>query len=372
MKHVLNLCFISNPNSTHTQRWVNWFAQRGHRVCLIADVLQEEPWKDIEVHNLPARFNLPVIKYFVWLIWIRSFLKSWGKGILHAHRVSGAGWLAAFTGFHPCVITPWGSDLYQQPNRSLIAKWLAHKVLKSADLVTADSRDLRDLAVQFGANPDHSHLIQWGVDLKSFYPKDNSPEVRISLGIDKSAPVVLSPRAVNPIYNLDTIIECIPHVTSVHPEAIFLFRDYNTDARYKISLNRKIQDLGVERSIRWLGRVEPWELIADTYYAAQIAVSLASTDGTPTSVLEAMACGTAIIAGDIPSLREWITNGENGLLVPLRDPAALARAINELIADTSKCKLFRERNLESIRTRADHEIEMQKMEELYYSLLGQP
>jgi glycosyltransferase involved in cell wall biosynthesis len=220
----LKLCFISHPDSPHTRRWLNWFIRRGHEVCLLADVPQRQPWPEAQVINLPSIINARVIKYVIWEIYIRQFLDRWRPDILHAHRVSSAGWLGAFSGFHPFVVTPWGSDLYQHPQRSRLARWLAFYTLRHADLVTANSQALSKQAILFGALPERTHLIRWGVDFERVHPLRNRDSQKKILGISDN-PVILSPRALRPIYNIDILIEAMPRVLSVIPHVILVLRD---------------------------------------------------------------------------------------------------------------------------------------------------
>ena len=129
-----------------------------------------------------------------------------------------------------------------------------------------------------------------------------------------------------------------------------------------------VSDQALQTSVRWLSEITSREAVADLNRLADIAVSVPSSDGTPVSVLEAMACGAAPVVSDLPSLREWITDGENGLLVPVGDPEALAAAIVRLLQQPHLREQFRQRNQEIIHSRADHQVEMQKMEQLYESL----
>jgi glycosyltransferase involved in cell wall biosynthesis len=365
---MLRICYISNPNSTHTHRWVKWFARRGHSVCLVADTPVNEPPDGIPLFNLPGRFNLPVVKYLAWIRWTRQIVQAWKPDILHAHRVTGGGWLGAFANFHPLVVTPWGSDLYLYPQRSALAGWLTRRVMQQADLVTTDSVDLRHQAVRYGANLEHTSLVHWGVDNTIFHPLEDAGDLRRRLGIH-GAPVILSPRAVNRVYNLDILVEAIPAVLNRYPQASFVLRDYNADTGYRDELKRQIDSLNISQHVVWAGPLLRWEDSAQYYQAADLVVSVPSSDATPVSILEAMACGTPVIASDLPSLREWITDGENGRLVAVREAGQLAKAIIDLLGDEGLRGAFRQKNLELVKERATHQVQMEKMERLYQELL---
>lgn len=363
----MKIAFISNPNSTHTRRWVNWFARRGHDVITIADTLLDEPWEYVELYNLPARFNLPAVKYLVWTVQTRQILDTWQPDILHAHRVTAAGWMGAFCGFSPFVVTPWGSDLYTYPHRSYFSAWLTRKVLQRADLVTVDSLDLRRAAIQHGAGPKLVELVQWGVDRSRFFPTSQPQALKKKWGLENKI-VIYSPRNMTPLYNLEHIVQALQQVVQTYPECVLILRDLNADAGYRGKLLQQIKSLSLERHVRLVPRLA-WEDTPALYQIADLVVSVPSSDGTPVSVLEAMACGVPVIASDLPSLREWIQPGENGLLTPVGDATSLASAMCTLLADQTSARRFREFNLHLVASRADHESEMQKMEKLYAGCL---
>ena len=67
--------------------------------------------------------------------------------------------------------------------------------------------------------------------------------------------------------------------------------------------------------------------MADVFRRAQIVASPSIHDGTPNTLLEGIACGCFPVAGDLESIREWITPDENGLLFDSNDPQSIAKAI---------------------------------------------
>jgi glycosyltransferase involved in cell wall biosynthesis len=130
---------------------------------------------------------------------------------------------------------------------------------------------------------------------------------------------------------------------------------------------RWAQELGVQSAIELLPRLNRDEM-ATSFRRAQIAVSPTSHDGTPNTLLEAMACGCFPIAGDIASLREWITPGHNGLLVDPRSPPTIAEAILEAIDRQELRDRAREYNLALITARADYDKVMAAAESFYQTL----
>jgi glycosyltransferase involved in cell wall biosynthesis len=184
----------------------------------------------------------------------------------------------------------------------------------------------------------------------------------------QGAPILYCPRAMHPIYNLDILLHALPIICVSFPEVLLVLRDYNTDLNYRAQLEDLIKRLNLAQCVRIIPR-GVWEKMVGLYQAADLALSIPSSDSTPVSLLEAMACGAPIIATDLPALREWIQPGENGLLVPVRDAQALAGSVIELWNNPDQRARFRQANLRLVKERADHQVEMRRMERLYQSLM---
>lgn len=107
-----------------------------------------------------------------------------------------------------------------------------------------------------------------------------------------------------------------------------------------------------EAVIEWWGWMEN---IKDVYAQAAIVCLPSYREGLPKTLIEAAACGRPIVASDVPGCREVVRQGENGLLVPVRDPAALAKALFDLV----KSPLTRSKMGICSRTIAEKEFSME-------------
>ncbi|MRR29630.1 glycosyltransferase family 1 protein, partial [bacterium] len=102
---------------------------------------------------------------------------------------------------------------------------------------------------------------------------------------------------------------------------------------------------------------------------SQVMVSNSTHDGSPNSLLEAMALGCLPVCGDIQSIREWITGGENGLLVNPADPEALANAILQAINNSELRAKAAKINAQLIREKAGIEAARARVKECYERLV---
>jgi glycosyltransferase involved in cell wall biosynthesis len=162
----------------------------------------------------------------------------------------------------------------------------------------------------------------------------------------------------------DTFFQSIPQVAAAHPEARFLCPTMAGDAQAE----RWVAGLGISDRVELLPRQSPAQMSA-LFQVSQVAVSPSEHDGTPNTLLEAMACGCFPVAGDIESLREWITPGENGLLVDPGDPAALAGAILQALGQPELRRVARRRNHELVAARAEYRQVMAQVEQFYHHLV---
>ena len=110
--------------------------------------------------------------------------------------------------------------------------------------------------------------------------------------------------------------------------------------------------------------------MAEVYAAAHVVCLPSYREGLPTVLLEAAACGCALVTTDVPGCREVVRDGETGLMVASRDPMALAQALRTVILDSS----LRERMSTAAQIRVAAEFSADRVRtsttQLYGELLG--
>lgn len=354
----MRICFLGDAGSIHTQRWVSFFAKRGHDVHLISfKTSRLLNVKSHQIYSFPGIISLP--KTFVSAWQVKRMIKKIKPDIIHAHYITDYGFFGAFSEFHPLVITAWGSDILIEPMKSKICRYIARYALMKADLVTCDSEKVMKAAALFSSNSKKIFVIQWGVDLKAFKKLSSSSEISVH--------TILSTRSFEPLYNIDTIVESIPYVVKKFPDAKFILK--NGYGKGEPQLRELAKKINVLQNILIENRMVEYNEMPKFLNYADIFVSVPSSDSSSVSLQEAMACGLPVIVSDLPANREWIRDGWNGYIVPIRNPEALADAIIKLLENRERRELFGKRNTEIIINRADHEKHMLKMEELYESLL---
>lgn len=349
-------------------RWVRFFADRGHEVALVSTRPPSSELKVHVYHPLSASASVQGTRILWNILELRRFLREFKPDILHAHYINEAGWLCALSGFRPFVLTAWGSDIYVAPRTSLVARVLSPFAVRRADCVTADSRDQIAELRRMGAAAHKARVVGWGVNIEKFSGRSNG-QWRAKHGIAEDRTVILSPRRWIRNSNIPMIVDAFGRVREQRDDVLLILKNVeNSPGGVREEIESRIRESGNGSATLVIGEIPEGEL-PELYSAADITVSVCSSDGTPVSVLEAMASRSAVVAGDLPSLREWIRDGETGLLVPVGNVEALAARLLRLVGDVSLRRKLGELAREVVEERADHTKELAEMEQVYLQLV---
>lgn len=265
----------------------------------------------------------------------RRLVASGDFDVVHAHWVVPNGPIGAVVAHQaaPLVVSLHGSDLAIS-ERSWLAGRAAGWAFERAVAVTAPSKDLLERAARLGAS-GLLERVPYGVDAAMFdVPAGSAEALRRRLGAEADDVLVAGVGRLIPVKGFEFLLEA--HAAARRDDArLRLVLVGDGDGR--ASLERRVRELGVEDTVALVGPVNREEV--PVYMAAADIVAVPSihldgfVDGLPNVALEAMAAGTALVGSSVGGIPELVRDGENGLLVPQRDDAALAGALRRLAAD---------------------------------------
>lgn len=272
----------------------------------------------------------------------------------------------------PLIITFWNGDV------TWWAKWtgierafkrliVLHGV-KRAVAITVNSGAALEACLGYGAAPEKVMLIRYpGVNLEVFNPRASSFEARERLEL-RHKTIILCPRGLGDYLNSDVIIEAAAGVVNQYPDTLFLFLSGVGMERLWEAHLKQAEKLGIADNILRVGQV-PWENMPIYYRAANVMVSVSSNDSLPNCMLESMACGIPVVMGDIPQIREWVKDGDNGFLVPPRNAVLLSQRIIETLANRDGIvDQFVKKNIEMVGNKADSRMIADSVKSMVHSI----
>lgn len=374
----MRICYLLRTKDVYLKRWYEYFLHHGHEVHIVAG---DETNVNIEVDvpagvkmhyvsekklkNQKISFGYNLLRLPLIIKELKNIIKEISPDIIHAHMITPCGLWTALSGFHPFIITPQGSDVIIMAREILFYKLITRYVFFKADLITSDSFVLQDAIFECGGGKDKTRIIQNGVDFTVFNPNIDKRKIREKLGL-KDEPVILSNRGITPLYNIDFVIKAIPKVLQVFPKAKFGFCYSYSDLIPE--LKNLAESLGVKDSTIFFGFVKHKD-IPLYQAAADINISVPSSDSSPASVYEAMACGTPVIISELQWTRDFMKNRENAVIVPPKNPDAISNSIIEILQNEDLKNRLIKGGLLTVKQYVDYHKNMDAMENLMKGLL---
>jgi len=343
----MHILLVADGRSPITKRWTQTLLAIDHQVTLVSTYPCEpiEGITDLVImpvafatssgsqagksrdgrKNLIARFRpfFQTLRYRLGPLTLagrrNAFIRLVRKvspDVVHALRIPYEGMLASFTPLDvPLILSTWGNDLTLHAAATARMSTLTRQALQRADGLLADcQRDIR-LAQSWGFDPARPNLVLPGNGGLNLAETD-----ALAAGMQKEQPIqIINPRGMRSYVRNDTFFQSIPLVLKRHPEVKFVCPSMVGQPEAQAWVDH----LQLQRSVQllpYLNQTELWREFA----RSSISVSVTSHDGTPNTLLEAMAFGCLPVCGDIESIREWVTPGVNGLLADPTDASALA------------------------------------------------
>ncbi len=384
---LMRLLFVADGRSPIAQNWIQYFAERGDEVylaspftCSIGFPLAGLEITPVAFSNrsntkktsgkmsyLGLRLNqLSAIRHFLGPLTIsrasqklRGFIGRVKPDLVHAMRIPYEGMLAAdaYTGV-PLLVSVWGNDFTLHAPANPLTRHYTSWTMRVADALHADcQRDIR-LGKQWGFTSSRPQLVtpgNGGIRTDIFFPPSMAME----------EPVVFNPRGARTYVRNDVFFQAAALVLAKRPDAKFICAAMAGESQAL----QWIQRLNLGGSVELLSPL-PHAQMAEVFRRAQVVVSPSIHDGTPNSLLEGMACGCFPVAGDLESIREWITPGENGLLTDATNPQKLAASLLEAIDNKNLRTHAAGLNKKMIVERAEYSRCMMQVEGFYQTIIA--
>lgn len=221
----------------------------------------------------------------------------------------------------PVTITARGTDINLIP-RYAIPRGMIRWAARRADGLVTVCQALKDALVELGVEAERIRVLRNGVDLAVFRPVERK-EVRERCGV--RGPVLLSVGALIARKAHDLIIRALPEL----PDATLLIVGEGPEEE---TLRKLAERLEVADRVRLLG-AQPHAELRDLYGAADVLVLPSSREGWANVLLEAMACGTPVVASNVWGTPEVVAQPEAGLLLESRTPEAIVKSVCAVLSD---------------------------------------
>ena len=312
---------------------VPWFPFRHRRFgeyASLARVSHEEVRHGVRIMH-PRYFLLPRIgmtsaPFFLALgaySTIRRLLREgYVFDAIDAHYFYPDGVAAILLGYwfeKPVVITARGTDINLIPRYRLPRAMIQWAAARASRVVTV-CEALRSALIELGAAPEKVLTLRNGVDLKRFAPVDRAGS-RARLGIKRTTLLSVGHLIERKGHHL--VIEALAEMPDID---LIIVGDGEEDTSLRMLADR----LGVSERVRFAGAIAQEEL-KEYYSAADVLVLASSREGWANVLLEAMACGTPVVATRTWGTPEVVTRPEAGILMDDRSPAAIIEGVRKLL-----------------------------------------
>lgn len=331
----MRILLLGDANSSHVIRWTESLAKKGMEVYVFSfSKYNADVWrysKDIHIINLEdfdllikrSNGNIRKILYLKVVWKLKKIINEIKPDIVHAHYSTSYGLLGALVGFHPYIISVWGSDVFEFPQKSFFHKFVLKFNLFCADRILSTSHIMaRETALY---TKKDIVVTPFGIDLDIFRPKQEG-----SL-FSKGDIVIGTVKTLEEKYGIDYLIEAFALVVSRNPELSLKLLVVGGGSQ-EVYLRSMAENLSISEKTVFTGKV-PHAEVARYQKMLSIFVSISNSESFGVAVIEASACEKPVVVSNVGGLPEVVEDGITGIIVPPRDAEAAAAAIERLVLD---------------------------------------
>lgn len=325
----MRICFVGPANNPHMVKWCTWFYKKGHEIHVIS--FTEGNIANVSVHFIDTGVDVEgrdvkKLKYLFTGKKISRIIKRIKPDIVNVHYATSYGMAMALSGYSNYILSMWGSDIYDFPQKSMLHKWMLMYSLKKAKILFSTSQAMADEASKY--TKKKIIITPFGVDMELFHPKKRTRSADGKF-------VVGTVKGLSDKYGIKDILQAVAtvHKKGEIPIRLRIAGKGPQEQEYHL-LSKQ---LGIDKITTWLGFISQEE--AATEWANMDVAIIPSTlesESFGVSAVEAQACATVVVISDIPGLMEATKPGTTSIVVDRNHPEQIASNIEKLYYDTDR------------------------------------
>jgi len=322
---------LAGASSIHTIRWANGLNAAGVEVHVITQHPVLEPMDEgVNVHQFPFHGS---VGYFTMVPGVKKLIRKIQPDLINAHYASGYATTARLVGYHPWILSVWGSDVYDFPYKSPVHKFWVKGNLKAADAVASTSHCMAKQTRSLLPSLARIAITPFGVYINPFASmcqplSERKPDDQLVIGTVKT---------MAPKYGIDTLIHAFALL-----KARLVREAPGLASRLRLRLigdgyqMQKLKQLAKEVKVgdvtEFIGRI-PHSEVPKALSKLDIYVALSRLDSESfgVAIIEAGAAGRPVVVSDAGGLPEVVIDQQTGMVVSRENPQAAADALYHLV-----------------------------------------
>lgn len=367
----MRILILGDHSNPHIIKWAKSLSKQGLDLCIFSlsstNVQSYDDTPEIQLFQqeydadtFGEKKDLLKIKYLSKLKSLKRLIKSFKPDIVHAHYATSYGLFGALAGFHPYIISVWGTDVFDFPNASILHRAVLKYNLRKADRILSTSHVMAEETHKY--TKKDIEITPFGIDLEEFTKKP------VSSAFPDDSIVIGTIKTLEQVYGINYLIR-----------AFAILKERKSDLPLKLlivgggsqemELKALTKELGIHDETIFTGRVA-YEEVPNYHNMLDIYVAASESESFGVAVIEASACEKPVVVTNVGGLPEVVSANETGIIVPSKDVVAIANALEHLVLDAELREKMGVAGRKRVSELYDWNVNVQQMLEIYSSILG--
>jgi len=356
----MRLIILGENGSVHVQKWIIAIAAVADIELHVVTFKRGPEYPNVKYHYL-KNFLGNKLDYLLNTFRFKKLIAEIKPDLVQAHYATSYGFLAAFSGFHPIIITGWGADIFDSPANPIMKSLLQYSFRK-ADGLSVLSEVTRKEIKKLTNKP--VRLIPFGVDTDKFKPRqkrDSDAIIRIG-----------TIRTLSEKYGLEFLLRAFAKAYKIHPEIRLEIVGDGPQKQMLIELSKTLNISDVITFHGYVNQNTEFEKYIQLLQSFDVFAILSILDSETFGVaaVEASACGIPVVATRVGGLPEVIDDEKTGVIVPPKDAVATADAFIRLIEDKTLREKLGSGGLAKVSSIYNWKLNIQQMVDFYKATIN--